>query len=100
MHALDKRLSDEGRARLAAARRTAAGIEAVAELAELLRDDAGGRWHLAGELSRRLRRFENEAYKEIRTGYREPTDRLETLLAAVCASSLPRSRERLYRLLD
>ena len=93
-------LSQDALKRLDVARRTAAGIEAVAELAELLRADEGGRWAVAGELSRRLELFERTTYQDIRRGCCEPTGRFETLLAAVCASSLPRSRERLYRLLD
>ena len=93
-------LSDEALDRLAAARRTAAGLEAVAELAELLGDDQAGRWAAAGRLEHAIRRFESAAYRRISTGARPPQGRAEELLVAICsAPGLPRCRRRLFDLL-
>ena len=93
-------LSRDALKRLDVARRTAAGIEAVAELADLLGADGAGRWAVAGELSRRLGLFESTAYPRIARGSRKPRGRVEELLAAICsAPKLPRSRERIYDLI-
>ena len=95
-----ERLSPAAAERLANASAEIAGLLALGELAELLDPDGTrGRWRVAGDLAARLSRFEAGAWPRIRAGYREPRDRLESLLAVIAASSLPRSRENIWRLL-
>ena len=93
-------LSAEAMRRIDACWREVHALAALAELAALLDPDGTlGRWHVAGELSARVRRFEAVGYRRIVKGGRSPQGRLEALLTAVCRSSLPRSRERIYALL-
>ena len=96
----DSRLSQEAIARLAGARRTVDGIEALGELAQLLNPDSTRRrWAVAGDIAERLASFETAAFARIRRGGRSPRDRLEELLFAVAASALPRDRRNLFNLL-
>lgn len=85
--------------RIARARELAEGLEALGELVDLLGEQARSRWDLAGELERRLARFESTSGRRIRAGHRAPRDHLETLLARIVATELPRSRRRLYALI-
>lgn len=93
------RLSDDGQRRLEAAQTEAEALRALSELAVLLGVEERGRWWAAGELAARLQRFEAAAWPRIRRGGREPRNRAEALLAALCRSELPRSRDRIYKLL-
>lgn len=91
-------LGDDGRRRLQRAEIEAQALRALGELAEL--EDCG-RWSAAGEIARKLATFEaSGAWRRIRLGSAEPSTRIETLLAAVAASDLPRSRRRIYDLLQ
>jgi hypothetical protein len=91
-------LGDDGRRRLQRAEIEAAALRALSQLAELY---SVGPWHAAGRIAERLATFERSpTWRRIRLGSAEPSTRLETLLAAVAASDLPRSRRRLFDLLS
>ena len=79
------RLSELALSRIEAARIEAAALEALAALAELL-DPAGdsGRWAVAGQISRRLSRFEAGAWDRIRRGGRAPKGSLRGAACRPC----------------
>lgn len=91
-----QRLSPAAAARLDRLSVEAAGLQALAELAALI---GGQRWHVAGEIAGRLRRFEATSWPRLRAGARQPRNRIEVLLADMAASGLPRSQRKLFDLL-
>ena len=99
--AVTARLSDEGRARLQAAEQGAAALRALDALAALIDPDGTRRrWATAGRLAAMLGRFEATAWRNIQRGIRSPRNEVEELLTTICASSLPRTRDRLHKLLN
>jgi len=93
-------LSAEGLRRLDTAHREVAALFALDELRPLLDPEDRGRYWCSRELAARLARFEATAWPRIRAGHREPRNRLEELLATVAGSDLPRSADRLFKLLS
>lgn len=87
--------------RIQSARRLIAGLEALGELAALLRAERPRTaWELAGEIASARRAFERSgAWPRIRDGHREPRDRHEELLAAIVQARLPDTQRWLYPLL-
>lgn len=95
------RLSAAAVARISAAELEVTALRALSELAQILdREGVRSRWDIAGEVAARLSRFEAATWLRIRRGAREPRNHAEELLCAICRSGLPRSRERIYGLLD
>lgn len=94
-------LSEIALSRLESAQTTVAGYEALDELAGMLdADGTRSRWDLAGEIARRLVRFDGPAARRILAGHRPPKDRLEVLLSrAVAVPSLPRTQRKIFDLI-
>lgn len=103
LHRLEEALEDVNGCSLAtveAALLEADREMALAELAMLL--DSGprprSRWSLAGEIERRLLRFETTAWPRILRGDREPQGRLEECMVRILACpSGPRCQGRIVR---
>ena len=93
-------LSDIACERLAVLDCEREALIALGQLADLL-DPAGdsGRWTRAGMIAARLQRFESTSWPRIRRGHREPQGTVERLLSLIAASSLPRSRRKIWSLL-
>jgi hypothetical protein len=97
---LAARLSALAIQRLEAAHLGAAGLEALAELAQVL--DPGRRlttWALAQAIEAHLERFSSAAYPRISRGGREPRNHAERAMALYLAAGLPRSDRRIWDLL-
>jgi len=97
---LPARLSALAIQRLEALHHEVAGLQALADLAQVL--DPGrklGRWQLAGRLSAHLARFESTSWPRIHRGGREPRGPAEAAMVRIMAANLPMSQRRLVDLI-
>ena len=93
-------LSEEAHRRLDQAERLIDGLEALAEVNQLLSQDQPSRWARADDIAARLHRFEATAWPRIKQGHRRPRGTLESLLSRLAScDALLRSERKIYDLL-